>query len=223
MSKKITIQTDSRSHLYFDQWQYSIAIFQSRIADIRGLNRAATLELIEFRKISKFLHHYYTPDCITKILAALDFFNNETEPFKLTLSGNWAYVYTNDKKMLSRLQTQCPGISIRAVKQAQLSEPRDVVLLTESKYTYRTYFRSRWVEDHELVTLDNFFAAQQEEHINPCGSFKKFLKSNIQYRSHWLANHYFVDHNDPKYPLMINLILPKATRKTMPIVKRINN
>jgi len=220
---KTKIQTEQRSGLYFDQWQYSIAIFQLRIGDIRGLDVARTLERIEFRKFSKFLSNNYSPEVITNILATLEFFKKEQAPFKLTLSGNWAYVYTNDVDLISRFETQCPYAQIRFAKQAEVSQPRDVVLLKESKYAYRTYFRSRWVEDHELAMLDNFFAAQQEVNIHPCGSFKRFLNSNQRYRSHWLAEHYFVDHNDPGYPTMISLILPKIVRKTLPIVQRINN
>jgi len=220
---KTKIQTEQRSSLYFDQWQYSVAIHQLRIGDIRGLNRAATLERIEFRKFSKFLSNNYSPEVITNILATLEFFKDEQAPFKLTLSGNWAYVYTNDVDLISRFETQCPYARIRFVKQAEISEPRDVVLLKDAKYAYRTYFKSRWVEDHELIALDNFFAVQNEENIKPCGSFKNFLKSNVKYRSHWMADHYFVDHNDPGYPLMLNLLLTKSVRKTLPIVQRINN
>ncbi len=220
---KTKIQTEQRSDLYFNKWQYSIAIYQHRIGDIRGLNRAATLERIEFRKLSKFIGNSYSPDIVTNILATLEFFKGEQAPFKLTLSSNWAYVYSNDIDFISRFESQCPYAQVRFVKQAEVSEPRDVVMLKDTKYAYRTYFKSRWVEDHELVALDNFFTAQNEDNIKPCGSFKKFLKSNVMYRSHWLADHYFVDHNDPGYPLMINLLLTKSIRKTLPIVQRINN
>lgn len=220
---KITIQTEQRSGLYFDQWQYSIAIFQRRIGDIRGLDPATTLERIQYRSTSKFLGTFYDDVTIDDILKTLSFFRSEKQPFKLTLSGNWAYVYTNDSKILSRLQRQCPHAAVRFVKQAEVSEPRDVVMLKDTKYAYRTYFRSRWVQDHELVALNNFFTAQNEDNIKPCGSFKKFLKSNVMYRSHWLADHYFVDHNDPGYPLMLNLLLSRSVRKTLPIVQRINN
>jgi hypothetical protein len=220
---KTKIQTDPRSGLYFDQWQYSIAIFQPRISDIRGLNTDRTLETIAYKKTSRFVYNNYTTEVIDNILTTLKFFKQEQQPFKLTLSSNWAYVYFNDADMISRFETQCPYAQIRFAKQAKVSEPRDVVMLKDTKYAYRTYFKSRWVEDHELITLNNFFAAQHKDNIKPCGSFKKFLKSNVKYRSHWMADHYFVDHNDPGYPLMINLLLVKGVRKTLPIVQRINN
>lgn len=221
MSKRIKIQSDSRDRLYFEQWQYSIAIVQSRICDIRGLDRVVTQRLIEYKSASKFLQGRYTSEVIKNIYTTLDFFINETEPFKLTLSGNWAYIYTNDDAFAKRLIAACPGVHLRYVKQAKLTQPRDAVLLNESKFAYRTYLRSMWVDDHQLTSLDSFFTAQQEQ-LQPCKSLKMFLKSNTAYRNHWLASHYFVDHNDPGYCLMLNLVVPRAVRKTLPIVQRIN-
>lgn len=222
MSKRIKIQSDSRDRLYFEQWQYSIAIVQSRISDIRGLDRAATQRLIEYKSASKFLQGRYTPEVIKNIYTTLDFFINETEPFKLTLSGNWAYIYTNDDAFAQRLVAACSGIHLRHVKQAKITQPRDAVLLNESKFAYRTYLRPMWIDDQQITNLDNFFAAQTDNNVGPCKSFQRFLKSNANYKSHWLASHYFVDHNDPGYPLMLSLVVPRMVRKTLPIVQRIN-
>jgi hypothetical protein len=219
---KTKIQIDERSSLYFDQWQYSVAIFQNRICDIRGLNVDATLKGIQYRSGSKYFGKIYSYDMIDDILKSLEFFRNEKQPHKLILSGNWAYVYTNDLDIIARIENGCPA-TVKFVKQAVLSQPKDVVLLTDTKFGYRTYFKSRWIEGHEIVLMNNFFAAQQDQNIKICGSFKKFLKSNVKYRSHWMADHYFVDHNDPGYPLMLNLIVPQMVRKTLPIAQRINN
>jgi hypothetical protein len=222
LSNKIKIQTDTRDRLYFDQWQYSIAVSQSRISDIRGLDLEDTKKLVEYKSSSKFLQGRYTPNIVTNIYATLNFFAAESEPFKLTLSGNWAYVYTNDAALANRLVAACPGANVRFVKKAEVSQPRDVVVLSHSDYAYRTYLRSMWVDDQQIGNLDNFFAAQNDVNVSPCKSFQKFLKSNKAYKSHWLANHYFIDHNDPGYPLMVSLVVPRVVRKTLPIVQRIN-
>lgn len=219
---KIKIQTDARDRLYFDRWQYSIAVVQSRISDIRGLDLEATKKLILYKSNSKFLQGRYTPDVITNIYAALDFFASETEPFKLTLSGNWAYIYTNDSAFVNRLVAACPAARVRFVKQAEVSQPRDAVMLSHSDFAYRTYLRSMWVDDQQIVNLDNFFDAQSTANVSPCKSLQRFLKSNVTYKSHWVANHYFIDHNDPGYPLMLSLVVPRLVRKTLPIVQRIN-
>jgi hypothetical protein len=223
LSNKIKIQTDTRDRLYFDRWQYSIAVLQSRISDIRGLDLQSTKKLIEYRSSSRFLQGHYTPNVITNIYAALNFFAAESNPFKLTLSGNWAYIYTNDATLAKRLISACPAAKVRFVKQAEVSQPRDAVMLSHSNFAYRTYLRSMWVDDQQIVNLDSFFTTQNNVNVSPCKSFQKFLKSNKAYKSHWLANHYFIDHNDPGYPLMLSLVLPRVVRKTLPIVQRINN
>lgn len=223
MSSKIKIQTDARDRLYFDRWQYSIAVVQSRISDIRGLDLEATKKLIEYKSQSKFHQGRYTRDVVTHIYAALNFFAAETEPFKLTLSGNWAYIYTNDASLIDRLTSACPAAKVRFVKQAEVSQPRDAVMLSHSRYAYRTYLRSMWVDDQQIINLDSFFTAQNTDNVSPCKSLQRFVKSNLTYKSHWLADHYFIDHNDPGYPLMLSLILPRVVRKTLPIVQRINS
>lgn len=222
LSNKIKIQTDPRDRLYFERWQYSIAFVQSRVCDIRGLNLEATKNLVDYKSQSKFQQGRYTPDVIKNIYATLNFFAGETEPFKLTLSGNWAYVYTNDIALANRLVASCPAAKVRFVKQAELSQPRDAVLLSHSEFAYRTYLRSMWVDDQQIVNLDSFFDAQNSTNVSPCKSLKLFLKSNTNYKSHWVANHYFIDHNDPGYPLMLSLVVPRIVRKTLPIVQRIN-
>lgn len=222
MSNKIEIQTDTRDRLYFDRWQYSIAVVQSRISDIRGLDLVSTKKLIEYKSQSKFLQGRYTPNVIANIYTTLNFFAAETEPFKLTLSGNWGYIYTNDVSLASRLTSACPAAKVRFVKQAEVSQPRDAVMLKHSRYAYRTYLKSMWVDDQQLINLDSFFTAQNSDNVSPCKSLQRFIKSNTAYRGHWLADHYFIDHNDPGYPLMLSLILPRSVRKTLPIVQRIN-
>lgn len=220
---KIKIQTDVRDRLYFDRWQYSIAVLQSRISDIRGLDLESTRKLVEYRSSSKFLQAHYTHNTIANIYAALNFFAAETEPFKLTLSGNWAYIYTNDMSLADRLVAACPAAKVRFAKQAEVSQPRDAVMLSHSDFAYRTYLRSMWVDDQQILNLDSFFTAQNSDNVSPCKSLQRFVKSNLAYKSHWLADHYFIDHNDPGYPLMLSLILPRVVRKTLPIVQRINN
>ncbi len=219
---KIKIQTDVRDRLYFDRWQYSIAVVQSRISDIRGLDIEHTKRLIEYKSQSKFLQGRYTPDVVTNIYAVLNFFAAESEPFKLTLSGNWAYIYTNDVSLADRLVAACSAAKVRFAKQAEVSQPRDAVMLSHSDFAYRTYLRSMWVDDQQILNLDSFFTAQNNTNVNPCKSLQRFLKSNLAYKSHWVADHYFIDHNDPGYPLMMSLVVPRIVRKTLPIVQRIN-
>lgn len=218
---KTKIETESRSGLYFDKWQYSIAFHQSRVSDIRGLDVDRMRESIAYRRTSFYLRGNYSEEVIANLYTTLDVLKAETD-IKLTLSGDWCNVYTNDITILKRLKNKCPYINMRYVKQAIVDEPKDVVLLNSADYSFRTYFRAQWVDEIKLEQLENFFKAQQE-HIKPCASLKYFVASNKQFNKHWMASHYFVDYNDPGYQLMLELILPRAARKTMPIVKRINN
>lgn len=212
---------ESRSSLYFGKWQYSIAIYQSRISDIRSLNYKKIEETISYRKNLLWLKDRYTPTVIDNLKKTASFFINETD-FKMSFSLDWCNIYTNDASMVSRLKQECPHAQVRYVKLALVDKPKDVIILDCPEYAYRTYLRGQWINQDKIEQLNNFFKAQHT-HIRPCKSLRLYLQSSNKYQQHWLASHYFVDYNDTGYQLMLELILPRVSRKTMPIVKRINN
>lgn len=216
------IQSESRSGLFFDKWQYSISFYQLRISDIRGLNSYQLNANIENRRHSYYLKDNYTPEVISDLNTTLALLLAETD-LKITVSGNWCNVYTNDVTLLDRILTNCSYIRLRYVKQAVVNRPRDVVLLKSADYSFRTYLRAQWVSIDKIAQLENFFKSQGND-IRPCTSLKQFVNSSSnRIQRHWLASHYFVDYNDPGYQVMLELILPRAGRKTLPIAERINS
>lgn len=222
LSAPIKIIADTRDSLYFDKWEYSISFRQTRISDARGLNLDHTKANISWRRQSKFWTNDYSDINVSNIFTTLNFLKAETVPFKITFSGSYCSVYTDDPDFVNRLVASCPYVNLRYVKQAVVELPRDVVLLEQSDFAFRSYFKSQWVSDTNLESLESFFQAQQE-HIRPSKAFADFMKSRRGWNRHWIPTHYYIEYNDPGYPVMMSLILPRSTRKTLPIACRINN
>jgi len=220
---KTKIQTDTRDRLYFDKWKYSIALYQSRISDLRGLDHKKLDEAIKWRSSSKFWQNQYTDEVIKSLHNTLDVIKAEPQPLKLTFSGNCCNLYTNDVSAIERINTLSQA-SIRYVKQAVPDDPKDVVMLQQSDFSFRSYLRGQWMNEQQIHNLNEFFKTQKE-HIKPCNALRLFLYTDpkVRFKSTWLASHYFVEYNDPGYTMMLSLIIPSSVRKTLPIACRINN
>lgn len=220
---KTKIQTDIRDSLYFNKWEYSISVYQSRISDLRGMDHKKLDENIKWRSQSKFWENHYTDEVVKGLHDTLDVLKAEPQPLKLTFSGNCCNVYTNDISTLDRLKV-APMASIRYVKQAVPDDPKDVVMLKQSEFSFRSYLRGQWMSEHQIRNLNEFFKTQKA-HIKPCNALRLFLYTDtrIKFSNSWLASHYFVEYNDPGYTMMLSLILPSSVRKTLPIACRINN
>lgn len=219
------IKLEHRDRLYFDRWEYSFAFYQPRVGFIRGLpSDAAFNEHISWRKSSSYYGREIDDRMVTGLEQTLEFLRNETEPFKFVVSYNWGNVYSNDASIGQRLAQASSTLDPRLTRQAVITKPRDTVLLADPKYQFRSYFKAQWFPPEKVEVVREFFAAQQGQ-IEPCGAFQSFLNSSTKLGlfRHWLPSHYYVEYNDPRYETMLALMMPRGFRKTMPIVKRINN
>jgi hypothetical protein len=162
----------------------------------------------------------YTAKVVSDLRIVLDFVNHIAQPFKLTVSGHWASIYTNDPDIADDLIAQCPFTKQHRIKQAVVDRPRDTVLLLEPTHQFRSYFKSQQFPGVKIPALRDFFAAQGND-IKPSIAMQQFLKGT-RHSNHWIPDHYYVDYNDPVYATMLALIMPRAFRKTVPIVQRIN-
>jgi hypothetical protein len=88
------------------------------------------------------------------------------------------------------------------------------VVLKESNYQWRTYFRERSWRNDQIKTLGKFLLARPEQ-FSVTPNWSRRLKNGS-----YLSRGFFVDHHDEQDALLINMALPGAVRKTMPIVEK---
>jgi hypothetical protein len=221
-SSLLTIKTESRDRLYFDQWEYAFSFrlmeaHTLRVRDARKLN-----DYVSMRMGWSHWQQRYTARVVADLQTALTHINTIAEPFKLVVSGHWGTIYTNHVNLANDFVSACPCVSQTRIKQAVVDRPRDTVLLMDPKHSIRSYFKSQWFPAAKISGLREFFAAQ-EGAIVPSQAMRDFLKSTGQQHDHWFPNYYYVDYDDPRYATMLAMIMPRCFRKTMSVVQRINS
>lgn len=216
-----TVKTEGRDRLYFDQWQYAFSFWLREAHTLRHRSESAIEFYVDQRTSWAHWQQRYTGDTIPNLKIALEFVNSIQSPFKITVSGHWASIYTNDPSIADDLVAACPFTKQHRLKQAVIDRPRDTVLLLEPTYKLRSYFKSQQFPGSKIPALREFFAAQGDA-IKPSPAMQLFLRGSWPGK-HWLPDHYYVDYNDPVYATMLALIMPRPFRKTMSIVQRINS
>lgn len=219
----LTIKTESRDRLYFDQWEYAFSFHLKEAHTLRVRDARSLKDYVSMRMGWAHWQHRYTAQVVDNLQTALNHINAIVEPFKMVVSGNWGTIYTNDVNVANEFLSACNFVLPvqTKLKQAVVDRPRDTVLLLEPTHSTRSYFKSQWFPGTKIPALRDFFAAQQGA-IVPSKAMQDFLKSTGQHHDHWFPNYYYVDYDDPRYATMLAMIMPRCFRKTMSVVQRIN-
>ena len=135
-------------------------------------------------------------------------------PFKKVVCNNTVWFYTNTPEDFDDIITH-EGTTLVERKQADVCLPTDCVLLTQPRHKFRTYFRERFLDDTQRKAIQRYFVARPEQ-FRPGPGFKQFLYGART----WIPSNYFVDHDDEKNALFINIACPQLVRKTMPLRAR---
>jgi hypothetical protein len=135
---------------------------------------------------------------------------------KIMFSGDWGYIYSNDKDLLIQID-DLPYMQGYYIKEAVLSKPKNTIVLKSSPYKFRSYFTYKKYDEDKKARILDYLKNQPDVKIS------KGLTRWLKYRtSDWSRRHYYFDHNDAKIELMLRLIFPDILRITMPIIE-VNN
>jgi hypothetical protein len=129
------------------------------------------------------------------------------------------HVYTNSVEDMLTLFKLHPDAEIR---QADVSIPAGVVMLkSEPRYPYRTYFRERDLKPNQKQSLWNWVQAQDQD-LTPSPATKKWLDGTSvwQWNHQFCRNYYYVEHTDMSHVMMLNLLCTGLVRKTMRVLKQ---
>lgn len=206
----------SRDRMFYDKYEYGICISLEEAGCLRAKTTAGVLEAIRYRNHAR--SQYYTSNSqITNrqkanLLAMLDELNLVRDRLKIVVSFGIMYIYSNDIPALQKL-ADLPYVHFCNAVQAVVDRPRDVVVISNPKFKYRSYFKEKVLEEHERDRLLNFLESRKD-----IFRVTSTLKNNLnRYRVHWLARHLFVEHNDPKDITMLSLVMPGIIRKTVSV------
>lgn len=141
---------------------------------------------------------------------------------RLIISSDWGYFYTNDLSVVSKLQ-KCDFLKLLKIKQAVHTRPKNTVLLENSKYTTRTYFKEKHITMEAKTAMMRVLGSQENIRVGPglntwLTSENKMMK--IVRHDGFVRRYHFFDHDNTSIPLMLELIVPGIIRKTMPIIAK---
>ena len=218
------VETDDRSSLYYDQYEWCITINISEAPCLRHLGSAQFESAIRnarhWAENDKWTDRAWSVTKETALRETRDVLLTETAPFKTVVSFNTVCIYTNRRRLADRLvRLGNDGVHMHLVRQAVLTRPANVVQLQESKYAYRTYLRERKYTKDQRDMLANFLHSRRDTlRVSPAldewanSTFVGYIR-NLSYS----RSYYFVDHDHPNEGTMLSLVMPGIVRKTMPI------
>lgn len=221
----------STDRLFYDQYRYGLKLRMKDFSCLREIRKSdATVEKVasvvsrRFEQRCNYSRFFNKRDLPTElssrqydldnILEMLQYLWPIRAQIKVTFSGDWGYIYSNNKKLLQSIGNQS-YVYAYYIKEAIVTRPKDTIRLQTSAYQYRSFLKER------LCTLDDKARILSYLENQPNIKIGRGLTYWLKYDTRWLWSrryHYF-DHNDAKIELMLQLICPGIIRTTMPIIE----
>ena len=213
----------SKDRLFYDQFEYAVTFFLDEASALRELSHAAIDRTISHRqnffatKLSFYNKNLREKEILGVTIANLhlfcDFLLGAQAEYKNVISGNWVTIYTNDLKLLNQI-ANIDYIDRLDYKKVLVNRPRDTIVLKNSLYTTRGYFRGARITAQERAILCNFLTAQKE-HIRLSPGLKSWVKSGYN----TIFDYFFIDYTDDQWLTMLSLVRPGLVRKTVKILQ----
>jgi hypothetical protein len=217
----------SSDRLFYDHWQYCIRF---RLHEASALRDSLELEeidaVLERRSIwrervrrrwpkNDFVreHDDITDQTRENLYAFADFLQQVTDPYKIVISINQCWIYSNNSNLLERIG-RLPFVSSTKFTQAVIARPRNTVAVKHPRHQHRSYFRNIKLTDSEKDRIQCFLHSQPDVRISPA-------------LTQWLAtpfnrtqDYFFIDYNAETWLTMLALVRPGLIRRTVQIVAK---
>jgi len=205
----------ARDKLFFDQYRYSMRFKFANSGRMRVLTHDAINTSVHWARAMSALNPsiQVNDDTKSRLLVMCDLLNSITVPYKRIVYSDWQYFYTNDPEFFALIE-QVPGVQHVSYSEVEVTKPRDTVVLKESQYQWRTYFRDRWYQPEQTATFINFLLSRSQQ-FRVTDLQRRRMEHNKYF---YVTRSMFVDHHDQRDALLLNLAVPGCVRKTLPIV-----
>ena len=236
MSTVCPVKIERRDRLFYEQFLYSFQFRQHEVFALRGMpDNLALLKFVELRRswvgrLSMYKNknqECFTAESIENLMSTRDLLVNWPAEFKFTVTYDWATIYTNDINLVGAVARLPHVLPARFVKQAVVDRPKDVVVIKNPKYQYRTYLREHRMTEQAQSQLLSWLLSQQDHDgvlARPSKALLGWLNgSRRSWRHQWCQRYYYIEHNDLRYETMLAMILPGAVRKSSRVISTEEN
>jgi hypothetical protein len=154
-----------------------------------------------------------TDETVENLHAVAELLLTTSADFKLVVSANQGYLYTNDLTLIDQLN-RLNGLERKSYCCALVIRPKNTIQLKNPKHGYRSYFKITKITNDQKQDLINFLNNQRESvRISPA------LDEWIVGPFNRTQDYFFVDHNQMSWLTMLALVRPGLIRKTMQIIQ----
>ena len=223
---------ENTDRLYYDQYRYSLKLRMKDFSCLREIrNPDAELDQVsavvdrryaQRANYTRFFNSSYNRsgakqgdlENLREMLRILWPVKDQIKP---VFSGDWGYVYSNDRQLLQSIANQ-NYVHAYYIKEAVINRPKDTIVLRSSLYQYRSFLKERQWTNDDKTRIVSYLENQSDIKISR--GLKYWLKYETRWP--WTRRYHYFDHNDAKIELMLQLICPGIIRTTMPIIE-VNN
>lgn len=211
-------QTVSRDRLFFDQYKFCMRFKFAHSGRMRSLLHADIHKSCEWTNMASQIGNSWiqpvSAEHLNTMLHLSDLITRVTADFKRIVFTDWQNFYTNDPGFFGQLAA-VPGVMYVTYHEAVIDQPRDTVVLQQTDYQWRSYFRERWYSQDQMQTLSKFITSRPQQFF-----ITKHWRKQLNRQHCWITRSFFVDHHDQQDVVLLNMVLPGCIRKTMPIVQK---
>jgi hypothetical protein len=213
--------------LFYDHWQYCIRFRLEEVNCLRySLDAGKIDELLTRREVwrervrqrwpqNNFVrpHSPITQTTREILYAFADFLKLSTEPYKMVISVDQCWIYSNSTNLLERID-RLPFVRNSKFTEAVIVRPKNTVALKNPQHQHRSYFRKIKLTEPERQQIMTFLQGQADARISPA------LKEWIATPFNRTQDYFFVDYNAESWLTLLSLVRPGLIRKTVQIVAK---
>lgn len=213
--------------LFYDHWQYCIKFRLEEVNCLRYSLEAEDIDaLLTRREVwrdrvrqrwpqNNFVRPHTPITTTTReiLYAFADFLKLATVPYKMVISVNQCWIYSNDVIFLERIE-RLPFVNSAKFTESVIVRPKNTVALRNPCHQYRSYFRATKLTADEKERILSFLQGQTSVRISPA------LADWIATPFNRTQDYFFVDYNGESWLTMLALIRPGLIRKTVQIVAK---
>lgn len=220
LSLSIQFEIVKRERLYYNQFQYCVSGRMSEAHIVRRVDHAHVDSRIDRRNSlslqygGQYVSHISEQER-ENLHEYVDVLMSAITPYRTSVTGDWFYVYTNDCHLCESIRKLSFVSHITGSRVTVIDIPEDSIVRKRSKYSHRTYFRNRRLSARDQDSLIAFIK-HQEDDVQLSPRMKWWIESGMHLN---LWTGYFIDHNDDGVRMMIELIAPGSTKKTVSILR----
>lgn len=216
---------------FYDQFDYCIGFHLDEVNCLRILDHAHIDDMIERRKqwreiaqqrwvtgrqkhgiiMSrrwKAITETTTADLHTLAQVLL----TATVDFKLVVSMNQGWVYTNDTALIDQLD-HMSELTYKTYTQAEIVRPKNTIQLRNPRHQFRTYLAMCKLTAEQRLNLEEFLITQSE-YVRLSPALARWVDMSFNRTQ----DYFFVDHDSETWCTMLSLVQPGIIRKTMHII-----